>query len=214
MADKEVISEDMRATLNAFLYRTGEQSQKFMLVLASNQPEQFDWAINDRIDEMVEFDAPGQEERERMVRQYFQTYVLQPATAGKGRLKVGQFDYGAKCREIAAVGEGLSGREIAKLGVAWQARAYASEDGVLTEKMVDEIVKDAIGQHARKMQWQQDETRGTQDVAAATGAATAAGFTSLKNKESAIPKSKAASGKSSPPGGIRPPSSGSGESEV
>ena len=51
-----------------------------MLVLASNQPEQFDWAINDRLDEMVEFDLPTVEERERMVRQYFDIYVLQPAS--------------------------------------------------------------------------------------------------------------------------------------
>ena len=36
------------------------------------------------------------------------------------RLKVTQFDYGAKCSEIARIAEGLSGREIAKLGVAWQ----------------------------------------------------------------------------------------------
>jgi hypothetical protein len=42
----------MRNALNAFLYRTGEASQKFMIVYASNQPEQFDWAINDRIDEV------------------------------------------------------------------------------------------------------------------------------------------------------------------
>ncbi|CAN0016311.1 unnamed protein product, partial [Discosporangium mesarthrocarpum] len=49
----EVISEDMRNALNAFLYRTGEQTDRFMVVYASNQPEQFDDAINDRIDEMV-----------------------------------------------------------------------------------------------------------------------------------------------------------------
>ena len=36
------------------------------------------------------------------------------------RLKVAQFDYGAKCSEIAKKTEGLSGREISKLGVAWQ----------------------------------------------------------------------------------------------
>jgi len=54
-----------------------------MLVLASNQPEQFDWAINDRIDEMVEFDVPDVDERERMVRLYFDKFVLQPATEGK-----------------------------------------------------------------------------------------------------------------------------------
>lgn len=31
-----------------------------MLVVASNQPEQFDWAVNDRIDELVEFTLPGE----------------------------------------------------------------------------------------------------------------------------------------------------------
>lgn len=55
----EKISEDVRAMLNAFLYRTGTQSRKFMLIVASNQPEQFDWAINDRLDELVEFTLPG-----------------------------------------------------------------------------------------------------------------------------------------------------------
>ncbi|XP_069774896.1 ATPase family AAA domain containing 3 isoform X2 [Narcine bancroftii] len=116
----EKISEDLRATLNAFLYRTGEQSNKFMLVLASNQPEQFDWAINDRIDEIVNFGLPGLEERERLVRLYFDKYVLKPATEGKQRLKVAQFEYGKKCSEIALITVGMSGREISKLGVAWQ----------------------------------------------------------------------------------------------
>ncbi|XP_064160892.1 ATPase family AAA domain containing 3 [Anguilla rostrata] len=157
----ERISEDLRATLNAFLYRTGEQSNKFMLVLASNQPEQFDWAINDRIDEIVNFALPGPEERERLVRLYFDRYVLQPATGGRQRMKLAQFDYGQKCSEIAHRAEGMSGREISKLGVAWQAAAYSSEDGVLTEAMIDARVEDAVRQHLQKMDWLQRETPGT-----------------------------------------------------
>ncbi|KAI9531155.1 hypothetical protein NQZ68_000650 [Dissostichus eleginoides] len=149
----EKISEDLRATLNAFLYRTGEQSNKFMLVLASNQPEQFDWAINDRIDEIVNFALPAQEERERLVRLYFDKFVLGPATTGRQRLKLTQFDYGQKCSEIAVRAEGMSGREISKLGVAWQAAAYSSEDGVLTEAMIDSRVEEAVKQHAQKMDW-------------------------------------------------------------
>ncbi|XP_072521935.1 ATPase family AAA domain containing 3 [Salminus brasiliensis] len=152
----EKISEDLRATLNAFLYRTGEQSNKFMLVLASNQPEQFDWAINDRIDEIVNFALPGPEERERLVRLYFDKYVLEPATGGRQRLKLAQFDYGKKCSEIAKRTEGMSGREISKLGVAWQAAAYSSQDGVLTETMIDARVDDAVRQHMQKMDWLQD----------------------------------------------------------
>ena len=58
------------------------RSCRFMLVLATNQPEQFDWAINDRIDEMVYFAVPSGSERDRMVRLYFDLFVLKPATEG------------------------------------------------------------------------------------------------------------------------------------
>lgn len=56
---------------------------RFMLVLASNTPEQFDWAVNDRLDEMVEFGLPGKEERERLMMLYFDKYVLTPASQSK-----------------------------------------------------------------------------------------------------------------------------------
>lgn len=78
----EHISEDLRAALNAFLFRTSEQNQKFMLILASNTPEQFDYALNDRLDEVVEFLLPGLAERERLIRLYFDKFVLQPASSG------------------------------------------------------------------------------------------------------------------------------------
>lgn len=156
----ETISEDLRATLNAFLYRTGEQSSKFMLVLASNTPEQFDWAVNDRLDEMVEFTLPGLEERERLLRLYFDKFVLEPAaTTSVRRLKVESFDYGAFCSEMARLTEGMSGREIAKLGVAWQAAAYASEDGVLTRQMAVDRVHTALRQHRQKVEWQSEQER-------------------------------------------------------
>ncbi|XP_032672752.1 ATPase family AAA domain-containing protein 3A homolog [Odontomachus brunneus] len=155
----ERISEDLRATLNAFLYRTGEQSNKFMLVLASNTPEQFDWAVNDRLDEMVEFTLPGREERERLVRLYFDKFVLQPAIEGNKRLKVAQFDYSTLCSKMADLTEGMSGRELAKLGVTWQAAAYASEDGVLTENMVMDRCVEAIKQHKQKVHWRSEQEK-------------------------------------------------------
>ena len=48
---------------------------------------------------------------------------------------------------------GMSGREIAKLGVAWQAAAYSSADGILTEKMIMEKVQDAMQQHRQKVRF-------------------------------------------------------------
>ncbi|KAK3740943.1 hypothetical protein QZH41_017792 [Actinostola sp. cb2023] len=160
---QERISEDLRSTLNAFLYRTGESSRRFMLVLASNQPDQFDWAINDRIDELVEFGLPNADERERLVRQYFEEYVLKPATTGSrtGRMKIDNFDFNSKCRQIAEDTEGMSGREVAKLAIAWQASAYGSKDGMLTEEIMDERVKDAVRQHKQKEDWRQALAPGT-----------------------------------------------------
>ncbi|XP_078373422.1 ATPase family AAA domain-containing protein 3-like [Oculina patagonica] len=157
--NQEKMSEDLRSTLNAFLYRTGESSRKFMLVLASNQPDQFDWAINDRLDEMIEFGLPNLEERVRLVRQYFEQHVLKPATTGSrtSRMKIANFDFSVKCHQIAEVTEGLSGREISKIAIAWQASAYGSPDGVLTEEMMDERVQEAVRQHKQKVEWHQTE---------------------------------------------------------
>jgi len=158
----EQISEDLRSTLNAFLYRTGESSRKFMLVLASNQPDQFDWAINNRIDEMVEFQLPTLDERERLVRRYFEEYILNSATRGwrSQRIKLADFDFNEKCSRIAEATQGLSGREIAKLGIAWQASTYASKDGTLTEEILDARVDDMIKQHKQKAEWLKEELSG------------------------------------------------------
>jgi ATPase family AAA domain-containing protein 3A/B len=151
----EQISEDMRAMLNAFLYRTGEQSRKFMLIVASNQPEQFDWAVNDRLDELVEFDLPKQAERERILLQYFDQYIATPATSGarRQRLKLADFDWIEKVKQVSHQTKGMSGRELSKLVFGWQASAYASEDGVLTVEMIDRNTAETMRQHERKMKW-------------------------------------------------------------
>merc|ERR1739848_195827 len=73
------MSESMRATVNAFLMKTGTESKKVMVVLASNQPEQLDWAINDRIDTPVMFPLPTFDERQRLVNIYYNQNILQGA---------------------------------------------------------------------------------------------------------------------------------------
>ncbi|RNA05718.1 ATPase family AAA domain-containing 3A [Brachionus plicatilis] len=154
----EQISEDLRASLNAFLYRTGEQSNKFMLVLASNQPEQFDYAINDRLDEIVSFSLPGLEERKRMIYHYFDKYLLK-AGAGARQIKLDSFDFVKKCEELAAKSEGFSGREISKLIVSCQAGAYTSEDGVLTEAIIEQKFRFALDAHEKKVKWRSEQER-------------------------------------------------------
>ena len=57
-------------------------SDRFMLILASNQPDQFDWAVNDRLDDLIRFSLPGQQERLRMLKLYFSLYILDPPRVG------------------------------------------------------------------------------------------------------------------------------------
>ena len=53
------MSEDMRHSINSFLYRTGSPSDKVIVVMATNAPDQLDSAVHDRIDEVVSFDRPS-----------------------------------------------------------------------------------------------------------------------------------------------------------
>merc|ERR1712083_655705 len=112
------ISEDLRNAFNAFLYCTGEPSCDFMLVYALNAPEDFDWAINDRIDEIVEFALPTEAERRRMLIQYTGEHManLQGDNSDPAHDE-------RLIKSVVAATEGFSGREIQKLAVAWQAAA-------------------------------------------------------------------------------------------
>ncbi|KAL4669362.1 hypothetical protein H8959_007916 [Pygathrix nigripes] len=147
----EEINQDLIVVQDTFQYHTRQCSNKFMLVLASRHPEELHRDIHDSVDMMCHFDLPRQEELERLVRMYLDKYVLKPATEGKQRLKLAQFDYGRKCLEIARLTEGMSGRKIAQLAVSCQATAYTSEDGVLTEARLNTCVRDFIRQHQQKM---------------------------------------------------------------
>lgn len=147
------VSEELHQVVDAFLNRTGEQSDRFMFVLSTNLPEQIDKAVEDRIDEEIEFEIPSLDERKRLVRLYFDKYVLQPASSGKRRgMKVEQFDYGAVCDKVAGMIEGFSGRAISKLAVAWQADAFASANRTLTEEMLMKRVNKTIPRYMKRLE--------------------------------------------------------------
>lgn len=78
------MGEEVNAIILDFIHRRRHFAlfNRFMLVLASNQPDQFDFAINDRLDDMVEFPLPSLVEREKMLRQYFTISVLLPQRIG------------------------------------------------------------------------------------------------------------------------------------
>lgn len=150
--ETEAISEDVRNALNAFLYRTGTETDKFMMVYASNKPSQFDGAITDRIDEMVEFGLPGVEERRNMVNMYIDKYLKTPAGAWSKKVVM----EGITEDDIEAVvlqTEGWSGREISKLAIAWQSAAYGSEGAVIDAVAFKAVVEQQSRSNKLKGMW-------------------------------------------------------------
>jgi len=55
--------------------------------------------------------------------------------------------------EVAERTEGFSGREIAKLAIAWQASAYGSPDARLTPELLHTVLDAHIDQKKRKELW-------------------------------------------------------------
>jgi ATPase family AAA domain-containing protein 3A/B len=68
------MSEEMRHSLNSFLYRTGTPSDNVIVVLATNLPESLDEAVLDRVDELVGFNLPSIKERKTILYHYLVKY--------------------------------------------------------------------------------------------------------------------------------------------
>ncbi|CBY21460.1 unnamed protein product [Oikopleura dioica] len=64
------MSPELRSVINTFLARTGEPSNKMQIVLATNQVNQLDSAVLDRMNELLEIPLPEFPEREAMLKQY------------------------------------------------------------------------------------------------------------------------------------------------
>jgi ATPase family AAA domain-containing protein 3A/B len=143
---KTHMSEAMRNALNALLYHTGTQSKHFMLVIATNRPEDLDSAVTDRIDDTLHFDLPEQAERVRLLEMYFEEFVGAMETVEpKDTLLKTLAKYGART-------EGMSGREIAKMMLYLQSIVYAQDDVKLSKKLVDRVVTEKIDEHKRKLE--------------------------------------------------------------
>ncbi len=146
------ISEDQRNALNAFLFRTGTESDQFMMVYASNQPSQFDEAVMDRIDEMVEFGLPAAHERKKMIAMYIEKYLLNPP--GRWAKKVQTVDIGdEEIDRVVAETEGFSGRAISKLAIAWQAAAYGTDGAILDQESFFRTVEQHKHSMGKKEEW-------------------------------------------------------------
>ncbi|KAL7106697.1 hypothetical protein ACP275_06G010100 [Erythranthe tilingii] len=158
--NKTYMSEAQRSALNALLFRTGDQSKDIVLALATNRPGDLDSAVADRIDEVLEFPLPGEDERFKLVKLYLNKYI-----AEAGGRKPGLFSHLFKkeqqkieikglnddiIKEAAEKTEGFSGREIAKLMASVQAAVYGSENCVLDANLFREVVDYKVAEHQQR----------------------------------------------------------------
>lgn len=154
------MSEAQRSALNAMLFQTGDQSKDIVLVLATNRPGDLDSAVADRIDEVLEFPLPGEEERFKLLKLYLDKYIAQAGSRKSGwfknLFKKQQQKIEIKgltddvIREAAAKMEGFSGREIAKLMAGVQAAVYGSEQCVLDPALFREVVDYKVAEHQQR----------------------------------------------------------------
>lgn len=153
------MSESQRSALNALLFRTGDQSRDIVLVLATNRPGDLDSAITDRIDEVIEFPIPGEEERFKLLKLYLNKYLCDEGESSKSGIfvkkkpqKIEIRDFSDDLiREAARKTEGFSGREIAKLMASVQAAVYGRPDCVLDSQLFKEIVDYKVAEHHQRI---------------------------------------------------------------
>lgn len=154
------MSEAQRSALNALLFRTGDQSREIVLVLATNRPGDLDSAVTDRIDEVIEFPLPGEEERFKLLKLYLNKYLSgEGQSTSKWNLrsnstpqKITIKDVSEDLiREAAKKTEGFSGREIAKLMAGVQAAVYGRPDCVLDSQLFMEIVDYKVAEHQQRL---------------------------------------------------------------
>ncbi|EFH45289.1 AAA-type ATPase family protein [Arabidopsis lyrata subsp. lyrata] len=158
------MSEAQRSALNALLFRTGDQSRDIVLVLATNRPGDLDSAVTDRIDEVIEFPLPGEEERFKLLNLYLNKYLKRGDNNKDTKPKWSHLfkklsqkitveaDLTDKViSEAAKKTEGFSGREIAKLVAGVQAGVYGREDCVLDSQLFKEIVEYKVEEHHQRL---------------------------------------------------------------
>ncbi|TMW61637.1 hypothetical protein Poli38472_010700 [Pythium oligandrum] len=169
---KTHMSEAMRNALNALLFHTGTQSKHFMLVIATNRPEDLDTAVTDRIDDTLHFDLPEKTERVRLLEMYFNEYVghlVGGDTSKKTKHKHDSAAVAAVEKEnlalvasMSAYGDltdGMSGREIAKMMLYLQSIVYAQDDVRVTQTLVRRVVHEKVDEHQRKLALRQYNER-------------------------------------------------------
>lgn len=151
----------IRHALNALLYQTGTHSNKFMLVLATNRPEELDAAIMDRLDVSMSIGLPALDQRTEMLRLYME--ILTSKSSARAE-KVAIFGYSTPddiiieeichsddyIRSVAEKMDGFSGREISKFVIALHHTTSLLGEKRISQSLMESILIQKIQDHQQK----------------------------------------------------------------
>jgi ATPase family AAA domain-containing protein 3A/B len=161
----------IRNSLNALLYQTGTPSRSFMMVLATNRPEDLDSAILDRVDVSLHVSLPQEQQRRQLIQLYMNIHLRSPAAvslqasrsawwrrlvaaaAGGGRdVKVVHEDCFLETHlaNMAKITAGFSGREISKMMISAQYAMFLAVNQTLTWPILKHTVELKIEEHRVK----------------------------------------------------------------
>jgi len=134
------MSEDARNALSVFLHHTGTENARVAVILATNVPSVLDRAVLDRIDEAFEFPKPAYEQRVQLLQMFVDHYLNTPTRRGKG-IEVDEALDAGYLQEVARRTDGFSGRQLAKLVLAFQSAVFGSGTQRLTIGLADTVIQ-------------------------------------------------------------------------
>lgn len=138
-SDGRGMSEDARNALSVFLHHTGTENPKLSVILATNVPSMLDRAVLDRMDENFEFPLPAEPERLHMLRMFVDQYVRRPTKRG-WNIEVDEAIDDSFLDMVAKRTDGLSGRQLAKLVLAFQSAVFGSGTRHLTLGLAETVL--------------------------------------------------------------------------
>merc|ERR1712194_392292 len=121
-------------------HHTGTESARIAVILATNVPSVLDRAVLDRVDEAFEFPKPAYDQRLQMLEMFTTQYLRTPTKAGVGI----EIDSGINegfMADIAKRTEGLSGRQLSKLVLAFQSAVFGSGTTKLTLGLAETVIQ-------------------------------------------------------------------------
>lgn len=135
------MSEDARNALSVFLHHTGTESARVAVILATNVPGVLDRAVLDRIDEAFEFPKPAYHERLQMLNMFTDQYLHRPTRKGAKAIQVDDDVDEKFLQDVAKQTEGMSGRQLAKLVLAFQSAVFGSGTDRLTHGLAQTVLQ-------------------------------------------------------------------------